>query len=132
MTTLSSPTRRAPNAVRAAAVLLPVLALVSSAGVVTFTLFLVADPLTPVLVFTAMFLATAVTAVTAIAAVPGLLRGDRTAWLVAVVWSAAFSYWSVYKVFTYPEFEATPLLAAGLLLLGLLCLPATRRHVSWS
>lgn len=129
MTTLSSPTRRAPGAVRAAAVLLPLLALASSAGVVMFTLFLIADPMTPVLVFTAMFLATAVTA---IAAVPGLLRGDRTAWVVAVAWSAAYSYWSVYKVFTYPEFEAAPLLAAGLLLLGLLCLPATRRHVSWS
>jgi hypothetical protein len=125
VTATAPATRRAPAAVRAAAALLVLLVLVSSAGNIYFSFVFPTQVFTPLLVFTAIFLATAATA---LAAVPGLLRGDRTAWLIALGWTVAYDYWSVYKVFVGPEYESAGFLVAGLLLLALLSLPATRRH----
>ena len=62
----------------------------------------------------------AIIGIIAAIAIPGLLRGDRTAWLLAAGWTVAFDYWTVYKVFTYPELSSLPHLVVGLVLLGLL------------
>jgi len=101
----------------AAAALLTLLAVASSTGVILFSVVWTDDALTSGLVFAAMFLATAATA---LAAIPGLLRGRRTAWLVAVGWTVAYTYWSVYKVFAESEYESAGFLVAALLLLALL------------
>ncbi|HVL85898.1 MAG TPA: hypothetical protein VM367_16645 [Pseudonocardia sp.] len=125
--TTTTPTRdrRAPLTIRVAATLLALLALWHGAGVTFFTLVATADPFGPVLGFTAVAVAGAVTA---LAAVPGLLRGNRAAWLVALCWAIAFGYWTAYKIPVEDEPEGLVLLAVDLLLLGMLLAPTTRRH----
>jgi hypothetical protein len=123
-TTSPSPVRtRAPLGARVAVVLLALLVLAHVVGGVLFGLVWADDPLDPGLVFLAMVVAGGATA---LAAIPGLLRGDRTAWLLATGWTVAFDYWTVYKVFTYPEMSSLPHLVVGLLLLGLLVSPSVR------
>lgn len=118
---------KTPIPLTAGAVLLVLLTLASSTGVLLFAFVWTDQVLTPGLVFAAVALATALTA---LAAVPRLLHGDRTAWLVALGWAIAFSYWSVYKVFGESEYESIGFLVAGLLIVALLAAPATRRHVT--
>lgn len=126
-TTPTARNRRAPLTTRAAAVLLVLLALLHGAGVAFFTLVASPDPFGPVLGFTAVALAAAVTA---LAAVPGLLRGSHPAWVVALCWAGAFAYWTAYKIPVEDEPEGLVFLAVDLLLLGLLLAPATRRHTA--
>jgi hypothetical protein len=129
MTTLTATgaRTRAPLTVRAAAVLFALLVTASTFGLVMFTVVWTDDPVGPGLVFAAVALAAAVTAV---AAIPALLRGDRTGWLVVLGWTVAYDYWTVYKVFGLPEYESWPFLVAGLALLALLAAPATRRSLT--
>jgi hypothetical protein len=124
----ASPTtdRRAPATVKVASVLLVLLAIASTFGVVMFGFVWNDDPIGAGLVFAAWHLALAVTAV---AAIPSLLRGERTGWLLTTGWAFAYTYWSVYKVFGEPEYESWPFLTVGLIVLGLLLAPATRRFV---
>lgn len=125
-TTAPASARRSPVTARAAAVLLVLLALVSTFGVLMFGVVLNEDPVGSGVVFVAVHLAAAVTAV---AALPALLRGERTGWLLATGWAWAYTYWSVYKVFGEGELESWPFLTVGLIVLGLLLAPATRRSV---
>jgi hypothetical protein len=123
----ASPTRRRmPLTTKVACGLLVPLAALSAFGAVMFGVVWDDDGLGSGLVFTAVHLALAVTAV---AAVPSLLRAERIGWLLTTGWSFAFSYWSVYKVFAEEEFESTPFLVVGLVVLGLLLAPPTRRAV---
>ena len=117
------PARRAGVAAWAAAVLLVLLVAANLLGVVMFGLVWADDPVGPGLVFLVMVVATGLTA---LAAVPGLLRGARTAWAVVTTWAVAYEYWTVYKVFGELEWISLPHLAVGAALLGLLALPAVR------
>lgn len=117
------PSRRAGVAAWAAAALLALLVAANLVGVVMFGLVWADDPVGPGLVF---LMVVVVTGLTALAAVPGLLRGDRTAWAVATVWAVAYEYWTVYKVFGELEWISLPHLAVGAALLGLLALPSVR------
>ena len=120
-----APARRSPLAVRAAAGLVVLLAAVSTAGLLLFSVVWSDDPLGPGVVFTAFMLATAVTAV---AAVPSLLRGTVTGWAVTGVWGCCYTYWSVYKVFGEQEFESAGFLAAGCGVVALLATRSAREH----
>ena len=125
--TTSSPTTlatRTPLAARVAAGLLALLVLAHVTGGVLFGLVWADDPVGPGLVFLAAVVAAGVTA---LASIPGLLRGDRTAWLLATGWTVAFDYWTVYKVFAYPEWSSLPHLVVGLVAAGLLLTPSVRR-----
>ena len=127
-----SPTRssspspaRPPVAVRAAALLLVPLALVSTTGLVLFTVVWGEGPVGAGAVFAAFVLATTASAV---AALPGLMRGRLEAWAVVTVWSCCYTYWSVYKVFGEREYESAGLLAAGIALVALLTSRSARAH----
>lgn len=117
---------RAPLALRVAATLLVALMTVSTAGLVLFGLVWADDPVGPGLVFAAVVLAGMGTA---LAALPGMLRGDRTRWLVVVGWVVAYDYWSVYKVFGEQEFESWGFLLTGLVIAVLLAAPTVRAFV---
>ena len=108
---------RAPRSVRAAALLLVLLALVSTTGLLLFTFVWGEGPVGAGAVFAAFVLATTASAV---AALPGVLRGRLEAWAVATVWSCCYTYWSVYKVFGEREYESAGFLAAGVALVALL------------
>lgn len=118
-----APARRAGVATWAAAVLLLLLVGAHVAGGVMFGFVWTDDPVGPGLVFLATVV---VVGLTALAAVPGLLRGDRTAWAVAAAWAFAYEYWTVYKVFGELEWISLPHLVAGAALLALLALPSVR------
>ena len=118
---------RLPLTLRVASGLLVLLVAASMFGLVMFGFVWTDDAFGPGAVFAAVSLAAAVTA---LVAVPSLLRGDRTAWLVVLGWTVAYDYWTVYKVFGLPEFESTPFLVTGLVVLALLAAPATRRFVA--
>ena len=124
MTVVAPRSVRSPLSVRAAALLLVPLAVVSGLGAVLFT-FVWGEASGLGLVFGAFSLATTATAV---AAVPSLLRGLRSGWAVVVVWACSFSYWSVYKVFAEGEGAAAPFLLASLAVLALLCTGSARAH----
>ena len=126
----AAPTRRrAPIGLRVAAALLVLLMTVSTAGLVLFGFVWNDDPVGPGLVFAAVVVAGMATA---LAALPGMLRGDSTRWLVVVGWVVAYDYWSVYKVFGEQEFESAGFLVTGLVIAALLTGPAARRHVGAS
>ncbi len=110
-------TLRPPLPVRAAALVLVPLALVSTAGLILFTFVRVEGPVGPGAVFAAFVLATTASA---LAALPGLLRGRLEAWAVVTTWSCCYTYWSVYKVFGEREYESVGFLAAGVVLIALL------------
>lgn len=125
-TRTAAPTaRRAPLTVRAAAALTVPLVGVSGLGLVMFGAVWNDDLASPSLVFTVVALAWLLTV---LAALPSLLRGDRAGWLLSTGWAAAYSYWSVYKVFVEEEFESTPFLVAGVLVCALLLTRSARRH----
>jgi hypothetical protein len=67
---------------------------------------------------------------TALATVPGLLRGSRTAWLVALGYEWSFSFWTVYKVTVEGGNESLLFLGANLAVVALLLSPATRRRIT--
>ena len=119
------PTARPPLAVRAAAALLVPLFLVSTTGLVLFTVVWGEGPVGAGAVFAAFVLATTASAV---AALPGLLRGRLEAWAVVTVWSCCYTYWSVYKVFGEREYESAGFLAAGIALVALLTSRSARAH----
>lgn len=123
-TTGTSRTRPGPTIVVAAA-LLVLQALVSGAGMVYFGLFY--GEVGVGAVFTAVGIAQHATG---LATLPGLLRGARTPWLVAIGYAWSYSFWSVYKTFAEGETSSTAFLVVGLALLGLLLAPATRRRIS--
>ncbi len=125
MTTMNRIGTRLP--VLVAACLLTLLALVHSIGLVVFAVIVPDEVLHPGLVFAAVAFAAAVTAV---AAIPGLLRGRRTAWLVTLGWTVTLSYWGVYKVFVEREYESIGFLVVSLLIVALLLTPAARRHIA--
>lgn len=109
----------------AAVVLLILQALVSSAGLVYFGLF--ADGATTGgMVFAAVGVAQHATG---LATLPGLLRGSRTPWLVAIGYGWSYAFWSIYKVFAEGETESVGFLLVALALLALLVAPATRRRI---
>jgi hypothetical protein len=116
---------RPPLAVRAAALLLVPLALVSTAGLVLFSFVWTDGPIGAGAVFAAFVLATTASAV---AALPCLLRGRLEAWAVVTVWSCCYTYWSVYKVFGEREYESAGFLATGLALVALLTSRSARTH----
>ena len=124
-TAAPTPARRAPLPVRAAAALTVPLVGVSGLGLTMFGVVWNDDLVSPSLVFTVVAL---VGLLTALAALPSLLRGDRAGWLLSTGWAAAYSYWSVYKVFVEEEFESTPFLVAGVLVCALLLTRGARRH----
>ena len=123
------PTVRPPLAVRAAALLLVPLVLVSTTGLVLFTVVWGEGPVGAGAVFAAFVLATTASAV---AALPGLLRGRLEAWAVVTVWSCCYTYWSVYKVFGEREYESAGFLAAGIALVALLTSRSARAHAGAS
>lgn len=141
MTTVNAPAATAPSAgpaadehrtpvvLKVATVLTVLLMAVSTLGLVLFGVVWSDDPIGPGLVFAAVVLAGIGTA---LAAMPGMLRGDRTRWLVVVGWVVAYDYWSVYKVFGEEEFESTGFLVTGLVIAALLASPAARRFVAAS
>ena len=116
---------RPPLAVRAAALLLVPLALVSTTGLVLFTTVWGEGPIGAGAVFAAFVLATTASAV---AALPGLLRGRLEAWAVITTWSCCYTYWSVYKVFGEREYESAGLLATGVVLVALLTSRGARTY----
>ena len=122
--TATSPARP-PLAVRAAALLLVPLVLVSTTGLVLFTTVWGEGPIGAGAVFVAFVLATTASAV---AALPGLLRGRLEAWAVVTTWSCCYTYWSVYKVFGEREYESAGLLATGVVLVALLTSRSARAH----
>ena len=125
MTVTSRSTLRSPLVVRAAAALLVLLAAVSTFGLVMFS-FVWGDHGVGVgVVFAVVAVAAALTAV---AAVPSLLRGDRTGWAVAFVWSCCYTYWSTYKVFAEEEFESALFLVVGAGVVTLLSTRGARAH----
>ena len=126
-TSPAPPAPRTPVALRVAAVLLLLLMTVSTLGLVLFGVVWSDDPVGPGLVFAAVVLAATGTA---LAALPGVLRGDRTRWLVVVGWVVAYDYWSVYKVFGEQEFESWGFLVTGLVVAALLASPDVRRFVA--
>lgn len=119
----SAPPARPPLAVRAAALLLVPLVLVSTTGLVLFTFVWGEGPLGAGAVFAAFVLATTASAV---AALPGLLRGRLEAWAVVTLWSCCYTYWSVYKVFGEREYESAGFLAAGTAVVALLTTRSAR------
>jgi hypothetical protein len=119
-------TTRSPLSVRAGAALLVLLAAASTFGVVMFGFVWADDPLGAGTVFVAFAIAAAVTAV---ASVPRLLRGDRLAWSICLLWGCSYTYWSVYKVFAEEEFESVGFLAAGTGVVCLLLTRSAREHV---
>ncbi len=126
MTATLETTRTKPGpTVITAAVLLVLLAIVSSAGMIYFGFFY-SEPSAGV-VFAAIGVAQHATG---LATLPGLLRGSRTPWLVAVGYAWSYSFWSVYKVFAESETSSVPYLVVSLALLGLLLAPATRRRIT--
>jgi hypothetical protein len=116
---------RPPLAVRAAALLLVPLVLVSTAGLVLFTFVWGEGPLGAGAVFAAFVLATTASAV---AALPGMLRGRLEAWAVVTLWSCCYSYWSVYKVFGEREYESAGFLATGIAVVALLTSRSARTY----
>lgn len=66
---------------------------------------------------------------TGLATLPGLFRGARIPWLVAIGYAWSYSFWCVYKVFAEEEISSVPYLVVSLALLGLLLAPATRRRI---
>jgi len=118
-------TARPPLAVRAAALLLVPLVLVSTTGLVLFTLVWGEGPVGAGAVFAAFVLATTASAV---AALPGLLRGRLEAWAVVTLWSCCYTYWSVYKMFGEREYESAGFLAAGIALVALLTSRSARAY----
>jgi polyferredoxin len=124
-TVSAPPVARSPLPVRAATVLLVPLIAASSLGLVLFGIVWADEPFGPGLVFGVVALAAMLTV---LAALPSLLRGERTGWLITTGWAVAYSYWSVYKVFAEEEFESWPFLVAGLLVTGLLLSAPARQH----
>lgn len=120
---------RSPWLVRAAAVLLVLLAAASTLGVVLFSLIWNDEPVGSGAVFAAFMIATAVTA---IAAVPALLRGEAAGWAVTLLWGCCYTYWSVYKVFAEAEFQSLGFLAAGAGVVALLSSRTARTHAGIS
>lgn len=126
--TLTAPAHtptRSPLTVRVAAALLVLLAAVSTFGMIMFGLVLSEDPIGAGTVFVAFGIAAAVTAV---ASVPRLLRGDRLAWSICLIWGCSYTYWSVYKVFAEEEFESVGFLTAGIGVVCMLLARSTREH----
>lgn len=118
MTTTSAPTR---SPVRiAAGVLIGLLALALAAGTVMFTLVLPEQKL----------VGWAVVAVAgslvALWSVPGVVRGSRTSWTVALCWLVAYAYWGLYKVLVEGETESIGFTVAQVVILALLLVPAGR------
>ena len=121
-----TPTRtRSPLAVRAAALLLVPLVLVSTTGLVLFTFVWGDGPLGAGAVFAAFVLATTASAV---AALPGLVRGRLEAWAVVTLWACCYTYWSVYKVFGEREYESAGFLVTGVAIVALLASRSARAH----
>lgn len=126
MTATLETTRTRPGpTVITAAVLLVLQALVSSAGMIYFSFFV--GEVGAGVVFAAVGVAQHATG---LATLPGLLRGSRTPWLVAIGYAWSYSFWNVYKTFAEGEASSLPYLVVSLTLLALLLLPATRHRIS--
>lgn len=118
MTTTSPATR---NPIRlAAGILLGLLALVLAGGTVYFTLVAPAEKLV------AWAVVALAATVSALASVPGVVRGSRLSWTVALCWTTALLYWSLYKITVEGETESVVFLAAEILIVVLLLCPAGR------
>lgn len=111
--------RRSPVRI-AAAVLLTLLALVTAFGTVMFTVVLPTEKLVGWAVVALAGI------VVALGSVPGLVRGSRVSWTVALCWAVALGYWSLYKVLVEGEVESLAFLAAEVAIIVLLILPAGR------
>ncbi len=121
---LNSARTRPPATIFAAAVLLVLQALVSSAGLLYFGVFAGGD--SGVAVFAVVGVALHATG---LATLPGLFRGARTPWLLAIGYAWSYAFWSIYKVFAEGETESVGFLVVALALLALLVAPATRRRI---
>lgn len=113
----STSTQGRSGVTRASAALLALLTLAHAAAVIYFVLIVPDDPLGPGLLFGAVAVAGAVTA---LAAVPGLLRHSLVAWIIAICWIVAITFWGVYKIAYENEIEGLIAQALGYLLIALL------------
>jgi hypothetical protein len=102
------------------AVVLALLALALLAGTVMFSLVL------PEVKLVGWAVVVVVTVAAALWSVPGVARGSRTSWTVALCWVVAYAYWGLYKVFVEGETESLVLSLVQLVLIVLLLLPAVR------
>jgi hypothetical protein len=102
------------------AVVLGLLALALLAGTVMFTLVL------PEVKLVGWAVVVVVTVAAALWSVPGVARGSRTSWTVALCWVVSYLYWGLYKVFVEGETESLVFTAVQVALIVLLLLPAVR------
>jgi hypothetical protein len=124
--------RRPPVPVIAAAALIVLLMAFLGFGFIYFGVFVSAD-VNPdagspsAVAFTAVGL---VFAITALASLPGLWRGRLAAWHVLTCVITALIFFGCYKILVEGESDSVVFLAADLVVLVLLLLPVSRRHVS--
>jgi hypothetical protein len=125
-------TRRPPVTVIVAVVVVGIQMLVGAFGLVYFGVF-VGPEVNPdagspsAIAFAAVGL---VMVVTALATLPGLWRGRRLAWHVLTCVIVAQIYFNVYKLLVEGEVDSVAFLVADVVVMVLLCLAVTRRHVS--
>lgn len=124
--------RRPPAPVIVAAVLTGLQMLITSGGLIYFGLFVSADYYPAVGQPSAVaFLAVGlVFTVTGLASLPGLLRGRRAAWHLVTCVLAALIYFNFYSLLAGKETETAVFIVVDLVVVALLLLPSTRRHVS--
>ena len=124
----AAPTGRTPWQVRALAVVVTLLALVTSYGAIYFSFFFEdPDPGVGTWVFVTVFLSLNVTAA---AAVRSLVRGTEAARRVLLGYSVLGILWCVAKLVFWQETESLVFGALNVVCLGLLVAPRTRSHTT--
>jgi hypothetical protein len=102
------------------AVVLALLALALLVGTVMFTLVL------PEVKLVGWAVVVVLTVAAALWSVPGVARGYRASWTVALCWVVAYAYWGLYKLLVEGETESVVFSLVQLVLIVLLLLPAVR------